>query len=94
MTDRSARHRTRPEHDACPGDAAATGKASLDEPAAAAAGIVGRGPAAVSADGIVGRFPAAASVAARSAIRLCASLRRSAVVVARVGGGGTLARFG
>ncbi len=33
-------------------------------------------------------------VSVRSAIRLCVSFSRSAVVVARVGGGGTVARFG
>jgi len=30
----------------------------------------------------------------RSAIRLCVSLSRSAAVIARIGGGGTVARFG
>src|SRR6267154_3178038 len=57
-------------------------------------GFAAGDPTGLPADGGAAGKPLVASdwVSVRSAIRLCVSFSRSAVVVARVGGGGTVAR--
>src|ERR1700716_509920 len=59
-------------------------------------GLPAGDPAGWPANGGAAGKPLVASdwVSVRSAIRLCVSFSRSAVVVARVGGGGTVARVG
>ena len=62
--------------------------------AAVGDGVAGFGVGLAAGAGAGSFGPAAASALLRSATRLWVSFCRSAVVVARVGGGGTLARFG
>jgi hypothetical protein len=78
---------------AAPGTGAGAGKAFASAEAVED-GVTGFG-VGLAAAAEAGSFgPDAASALLRSATRLWVSFCRSAAVVARVGGGGTLARFG
>src|SRR5712675_749600 len=82
----------------CGAEFAAAGAAGVVAACAPAStvGFAAGDPTGLPAGGGAAGKPLVASdwVSVRSAIRLCVSFSRSAVVVARVGGGGTVARFG